>query len=157
MTVDRNLAVARKLLSQMAEGAAPEVIAAVFSEDVQFEIAGDVGALPWIGRKTGRGAASAFFRDVRQITETLRFNVDGILADDVRAVVVGDLASRLRGTASTLETAFVFILTISGDQITRFQMLEDSFAVSRAARPPEPAGDRPETGRGSPPRPSTNP
>lgn len=134
MTADRNLAVARKLLAQMAQGEAPELIAAQFSEDVKFEIAGDVGALPWIGRKAGRSAVSDFFRDARQIVEPLRFDVDGVFADDARAVVIGELASRLRGTTATLETAFAFILTISGDEITRFQMLEDSFAVSRVAR-----------------------
>lgn len=142
MTADHNLALARKLLSQMAQGEPPDVIAAQFSGDVQFEVAGDVGALPWIGRRTGRRAASDFFRDVRQITETLRFNVETILADDGRAVVIGELASRLRGTASTLETAFAFVLTISGAEITRFQMLEDSFAVSRAARPHQQASIR---------------
>jgi hypothetical protein len=34
-----------------------------------------------------------------------------------------------------LKAAFAIVLTISGSEITRFLMLEDSFAVSRAARP----------------------
>jgi glycerol-3-phosphate dehydrogenase len=34
-----------------------------------------------------------------------------------------------------VETAFALMLTVSGGDITSFRMLEDSFAVSRAARP----------------------
>jgi ketosteroid isomerase-like protein len=47
-------------------------------------------------------------------------------------VIVGELASRVKSTGQTVETAFA--LTVSGGEITRFRMLEDSFAVSRAAR-----------------------
>jgi len=39
-----------------------------------------------------------------------------------------------KSTGKILETAFAFVLTVSGGKITRFRMLEDSFAVSRAAR-----------------------
>jgi uncharacterized protein len=49
-------------------------------------------------------------------------------------VIVGELASRVKSTSKTVETAFAFVLTVSGGEITRFRMLEDSFAVSRAAR-----------------------
>jgi len=56
------------------------------------------------------------------------------LADDSRAVVIGALATKVLATGKIIETAFAFILTISNLEITRFQMLDDSFAVSRAAR-----------------------
>lgn len=107
----------------------------MFSEDVRFEIAGDTGALPWIGRKIGRAAAAGFIRDLRDLTEPVRFDVQSILADDDRAVIVGELASRVISTGKIIETAFALVLTVAEGQITRFQMLEDSFAVSQAARP----------------------
>jgi hypothetical protein len=44
-----------------------------------------------------------------------------------------------RVTGELLARLGVFVLTVSGGEITRFRMLEDSFAVSRAARiQPEP-------------------
>jgi len=33
-----------------------------------------------------------------------------------------------------METDFVVVLTVANGEIVRFQMLEDSFAVARAAR-----------------------
>src|SRR4029077_4671330 len=55
----------------------------------------DVGALPWIGRRTGRGAASDFIRDAPRLIEQLRFDVQDILASDDRAVIVGELVTRI--------------------------------------------------------------
>jgi hypothetical protein len=99
---------------------------------VEFEIAGDIGALPWIGRKSGRSAASDFIRDTRRLIERIRFDVQDILAAENLAVILGELVSRINATGKMVESAFALILTVSGGEITRFQMLEDSFAVSRA-------------------------
>jgi ketosteroid isomerase-like protein len=132
---EQNSHIAQKLLASIGQGADPDEIATLFSGDVQFEIAGDVGALPWIGQKTGREAVSDFIRDTRRLTQPVRFDVQAILADDSRAVILGALASRVSATGKIIETAFAIILTIANLEITRFQMLEDSFAVSRAARP----------------------
>jgi hypothetical protein len=81
--------------------------------DLVFEVQGDDGVLPWIGRRTGRQAIAEFIRDIRSVTEPVTFDVEGILASDSRVAI---------------------ILTITGDVVTRFQMLEDSFDVSKAAR-----------------------
>ena len=58
---EQNFRIAQQLLAGIGEGADPDEIGALFSVDVQFEIAGDVGALPWIGWRTGRSAASTSF------------------------------------------------------------------------------------------------
>lgn len=125
---------AQRLLSGIAEGRPAEAIAALFSDDVRFEIPGDDGVLPWIGHKIGRQAAADFISATRTLTEPLAFEVDGIVASGSRAVIVGELATRIRATEKVVETAFAIILTVSDGHIVRFQMLEDSFAVSRAAR-----------------------
>jgi ketosteroid isomerase-like protein len=132
---DQNVCVAGQLLASIGGGAAPAEIAELFSADVNFEIAGDIGALPWIGQQVGRSAVAGFIRGLRDLTEPVRFEVKSILADDDQAVIIGELASRVRATDRIIETAFVLILTITEGRITRFHMLEDSFAVSRAARP----------------------
>ena len=60
----------------------------MFSEDVLFEIPGDDGVLPWVGRGSGRIAVADFTANTRAITEPLAFEVDDILASDTRAVIV---------------------------------------------------------------------
>jgi ketosteroid isomerase-like protein len=135
MSRDQNARIAGQLLAGIGGGAVPEEIARLFSADVRFEIAGDIGALPWIGQKIGRAAVAGFVRDLRNLTEPLRFEVQGILADHDRAVILGELATQVIATGRIIETAFALVLTVTGGQITRYQMLEDSFAVSKAARP----------------------
>jgi hypothetical protein len=63
-----------------------------------------------------------------------RFDVQDVLANDERAVILGSLASRVRRTARIITTDFAIVLTVVNGEIVCFQMLEDSFAVSQAAR-----------------------
>ncbi len=134
MTQPNSILLAQRLLAAIGEGAPVDAIATMFSEDAPFEIPGDDGVLPWIGRRTGRPAVVDFITSIRTLTEPLTFDVADILANDTRVVIVGELATRIKATDKVVETDFAIILTTSGDRITRFQMLEDSFAVSRAAR-----------------------
>jgi ketosteroid isomerase-like protein len=127
MSYQQNIAMAQKLLEGIGSGRDPAEIAALFDTDLVFEIQGDDGVLPWIGRRTGRQAVADFIRDVRTLTEPITFEVDDILASDSRAAIIGALQTRIA-------TQFAIILTISSDVVTRFQMLEDSFDVSKAAR-----------------------
>jgi len=131
------LHVAHTFLRLMSSGASPDEIAQLFSPDLDWHIAGDEGVLPWIGHKAGRSAVADFVRDSRVLLERIKFEVQAILADDDRAAIVGSLASKLNRNGRVIRTDYAIILTVAGGQVTRFQMLEDSFAVSRAARSPE--------------------
>jgi len=130
----QNIAIAQKLLEGIGGGQDPAKIAALFDADLMFEIQGDDGVLPWIGRRTGRQAIADFIRDIRTLTEPVSFDVEDILASDSRAAIIGALQTRIKATNKTTATQFAIILTITGDVVTRFQMLEDSFDVSTAAR-----------------------
>jgi ketosteroid isomerase-like protein len=134
MSHQQNIALARKLLEGIGSGQDPAEIAALFDTDLVFEIQGDDGVLPWIGRKTGRQAVADFIRDIRTLTEPVTFEVEDILASESRAAIIGALQTRIKATGKIIATQFAVVLTITGDVITRFQMLEDSFDVSKAAR-----------------------
>src|SRR5258708_26266919 len=94
MSQDKNIAIAQQLLTGIGEGRTPETLAAMFAEDLRFEIQGDDGVLPWIGHKNGRQAAADFFRAIRALTEPVKFEGADILVSPHRALVVGDLATR---------------------------------------------------------------
>jgi uncharacterized protein len=134
MSYQQNIAIAQKLLEGIGGGIDPSEIATLFDANLIFEIQGDDGVLPWIGQKTGRQAVADFIGDIRALTEPLVFDVEDILASDSRAAIVGALQTRIKSTGKITATQFAIILTIRADTITRFQMLEDSFDVSKAAR-----------------------
>jgi uncharacterized protein len=134
MSYQQNIGFAQKLLEGIGSGEDPSEIAALFGADLLFEIQGDDGVLPSIGRKTGRQAVADFIRDIRALTEPVAFDAEDILASDSRAAIIGALQTRIKATGRITPTQFAIILTITGDVVTRFQMLEDSFDVSKAAR-----------------------
>ena len=125
---------ARELLKRIGDGAEPNEVAALFGEHLEWEIAGDEGALPWIGKRSGRRAMADFLRETRADIERLRFDVTDILTSETRAAIVGSLASKIKRTGRIVESDFVIVLTVANGKIIRFHMLENSFAVSKAAR-----------------------
>jgi ketosteroid isomerase-like protein len=134
MSHQQNIAIAQKFLEGIGSGQDPAEIAALFAADLVFEIQGDDGVLPWIGRRTGRQAIANFIRDIHVLTEPVTFDVEDILASDSRAAIIGALQTRIKAAGKIIATQFAIILTITGDVVMRFQMLEDSFDVSKAAR-----------------------
>jgi len=134
MSQNDTLHIAQEFLGRIGSGAEPAEIAKLFSEDVVFVMPGDDGVLPWIGRKTGRNEVADFIIGIRSMTEPIEFRVHEVLSSDARAVIIGELATRIKATGKVIESAIAIILTVSDGEVTRFQMLEDSFAVSRAAR-----------------------
>lgn len=132
--MQQNIEIARALLDGIAGGRDPAETAAAFAENLSFEIQGDNGVLPWIGRKVGRQAMADFMRDLRDLTEPLAFDVEDILASEARAVIVGSLRSRIKATGRITASQFALVLTIAHGTVIRFQMLEDSFDLSKAAR-----------------------
>ncbi|MGH8777962.1 nuclear transport factor 2 family protein [Paraburkholderia sp.] len=134
MSAHDNLVLAQAFLAKLGSGASPEELAELFTPDLIWDIPGDVGALPWIGRKVGRSAATDFFRDTATMVERVSLDIQDVLASEERAVIVGELKTLINHTGKLIETAFAIILTFAGDKVATYVMLEDSFAVSRAAR-----------------------
>ncbi len=134
MSQQKNIEIAQKLLAGIGGGHDADEIATLFAMDLKFEIQGDNGVLPWIGHKTGRAAFTEFIRESRALTEPVSFDVEDTLASDSRAAIIGALKTRIKANGKVIATQFAIVLTIEGDAITRFQMLEDSFDVSKAAR-----------------------
>jgi len=89
---------AQEFLRRLQTGAAPAEVAELFSQNAQWEIAGDVGVLPWIGKKSGKKAVVDFLNDTGLMIERLGLNVQDILVSQNRAVIVGSLSSRVKQT-----------------------------------------------------------
>jgi uncharacterized protein len=139
MSQEETRRIAQEFLRRMGTGATPEAIAELSSPDLDFYIPGDVTSLPWIGRRAGRSALADFVAGTRSLIEPLRFDVQDLLVSDTRAVILGELTSRLKRNGQVVDQPFAIVLTVSGGHITRFLMLEDSHAVSRAAQALAPA------------------
>jgi ketosteroid isomerase-like protein len=134
MNDNDTLHLTQEFLRLMGSGAEACEIGRLFSENLEWKIAGDTGALPWIGEKSGRAALVDFINGLRSLTEPIAFDVRDVLIKDKRAVILGSTTTKLKRTGKIVETDFAIVLTVGNGVIVRFQMLEDSFAVSQWAR-----------------------
>lgn len=133
MNGQSNLAFAQDFLQKLGTGDT-QALALLFAENANWEIAGDVGALPWLGKQQGKEAIVNFVKDTATLLTSESLVVQDILANENRAMILGALASRVNATGKLIETSFVLVLEISNGLISSFKMLEDTFAVSQAAR-----------------------
>lgn len=129
-----NIRLAQQFLETLRSSSAPDEIASLCTPDLDWHVPGNPGALPWIGRKTGREAISHFVRDARMMIEGIGFDINDVLASDDRAVILGHVQSRIKATGKLIDSEFAIVLTFAGAKISRFLLLEDSYAVSMAAR-----------------------
>ncbi|WP_266158836.1 nuclear transport factor 2 family protein [Dyella silvatica] len=134
MSAKSNQDIANAFLAKLGSEASPDEIAALFTENLAWNIPGDVGALPWLGRKIGRSAVADFVRDTRTMIERMSLAIHDVLASEARAVILGELKSRVNHTGKLIETPFAIALTFIDGKIASYVMLEDSFTVSQAAR-----------------------
>lgn len=115
-----------------AASSTPEDISALFSEDIDWNVAGDVATVSWIGRKTGRKGVCDFYQAIRDLIQSERFEVNEVVVQGNRAIALGALESRVKRTGKLIVSEFAFDLTIRDGLIVRFRMFEDSFAVAQA-------------------------
>ncbi len=99
MSQNDTVHLAQEFLGRLGSGAEPAEIAKLFSENMEWEIVGDTGVLPWIGQKSGRAAITDFVNDSRAMIEPISFEVHDILAGNDRAVILGSLESKFKRTA----------------------------------------------------------
>jgi len=134
MTTPTPLQLAQQFLAKMGANASPADMAALCVPDLDWNIPGDAGALPWIGQQRGSDALADFVRDSAALMTRDGLAITDILANDQRAVILGHLQSRVNATGKHIDSEFAIVLTFAGDKVASLLMLEDSFAVAAAAR-----------------------
>ncbi|WP_342235412.1 nuclear transport factor 2 family protein [Inquilinus sp. OTU3971] len=122
-----------RYIAAMRSDATPEAVASLFTEDADWDIPGAVDRVPWIGRRHGRAGAADFVRALWDGIEPIRFDVTAIAAEGDRAFAAGTLESRAKRTGRIMRSDFVIDATVRDGLISRFRLLEDSFAVAEAA------------------------
>lgn len=134
MNSQKNLLLAHQFLGKLGSNASAEEMAALCSHDLEWEVPGEPGALPWIGKKRGAAAMEDFVRDAQTLLTREKLDVQDLLVSDTKAVILGQLVSRLNTTGKRIESHFAIVLTFVGEKVASFLLLEDSFAVAMAAR-----------------------
>lgn len=109
-----------------------ENLAELFSDPVDWFIPGDEAKAPWLGKRSSREEVRQFYQLLWKHTEPLSANIDHIFIDGEQAVISGTFSTRMLPTGKVVDSLFFIQLTVANGLITRYRLLEDSYAVSRA-------------------------
>ncbi|QYO66955.1 nuclear transport factor 2 family protein [Leptolyngbya sp. 7M] len=126
--------VVKQYFDRLQSGAEPEAIAALFSEDIDWNIPGNINSVLWIGRRKGRSGVADFIRELREQDEPIRFEIRSIVVEGEQAVALGNFASQIRKTGNIIESEFALEFIVQAGLIVRYRLFEDSFAVAQAAQ-----------------------
>lgn len=119
----------------LAGESTPEELAERFTEDVDWFIPGNTELVPWIGERNGRAEVANFYTELGQQTTLEMFEIDTIIGEGDRCVVLGNLRTRANDTGRYMVTDFAYDIAVEDGLINRYHMHEDSWAVSEALAP----------------------
>ena len=130
-TTESTREVVSHFFERVVARAEPDVIASLFSEDVDWKVPGNE-QIPWIGRKTGRAGVADFIRDLRRFTTPIRISMRTVISEGENAVALLELETRANSSGKVIKTEAAFDFVVRDGLIVRFRLFEDSYAVAQA-------------------------
>ncbi|MEU7135369.1 nuclear transport factor 2 family protein [Streptomyces sp. NPDC046261] len=140
---DDTRAVVREFLTRFGEGA-PDRIAALFAETVDWMIAGNP-VVPWLRPRSTRADVERHFRELTDgmVPVDSGLVIEAFVVDGAEAVLTGHLAGAVQTTGKTFRSPFAVRLTVEDGLITRYHLYEDSYAIGEACTPDAPTEPTP--------------
>lgn len=134
-------AVIEEYLRRVADPAAgPEEIAAVYAEQVDWQIAPNP-AVPWIRPRATRADVVGHWVELaaHTVADEGGAQIDALVIEGAEAVLTGHLHGTVRATGKQFRSPFALRLTVQDGEIVRHHIYEDSLAIAAACTPDGPA------------------
>jgi ketosteroid isomerase-like protein len=131
--------VVNEFLSRLSAGATPDEVAALYAENVDWQVnwpEPEHPDVPWIRPRSTRADVADHHRTLAaaSVAGEGSAGVSRILIDGDDAVVIGETAQTMRSTGRRFSTSFALHLTVVDGLISRHHVYEDSLAVAEACR-----------------------
>src|SRR3954454_17329414 len=90
------------------------------------------GPAPFAGHRRGRDEMREFFTESLRWVQIDQFDVDEILADGYRIVVLGRQRATVRETGRHFETDWAHVYTLRNGKVAHGQLFSDTHAIASA-------------------------
>jgi ketosteroid isomerase-like protein len=90
------------------------------------------GPAPFAGQRSGREGMRQFFEEMGRGVEIDQFDVDEILSDGDKVVVLGRERAKIRATGATYESDFAHVYTLRGGRVSHGRVFSDTSAAAAA-------------------------
>lgn len=106
----------------------------LFSENIDWEIPGNVEKVDWLGKRSSKDEIKDFFRMLWSATEPLSARVNKIFIEHDEAVITGAFSTKMLKTGKVVDSIFFIHMVIKDRKIIKYTLLEDSYAVSESLK-----------------------
>ena len=104
---------------------------ALMSNDIRWTLP-EIKGVPFGGKKNSLAAVGEFFVIVNNLQENLRFDINELVAEGDRVVVLGDYSWRVRHTKQEFHSALAHVWTIHDGKAIVFHEYMDTAACRDA-------------------------
>lgn len=113
-------------------GAGDPALLDLFAEHVELNVAG-ASNVPWTGRRSGKEEVAEFFGLFgKHLASAEEFALNTTIVDGEHAVVTGRCVFGVLSTGKKFTNDFALHFTVTAGRIVRYDMYENSYAISAA-------------------------
>jgi ketosteroid isomerase-like protein len=109
-----------------------ESLLELFAETVDWAIPGNETKAPSLGVRRSKAEICEFFKLLWRSTEPVDAAIHETFSNAHSAVIAGEFATKMIATRKVVRSIFFVHLSEQNGRITRYRLLEDSFAVSES-------------------------
>jgi len=102
----------------------------LFAEEVDWDLPGNEGKFPWVGKRRTKGEIMEFFKVLGENIQPERFELDFIAVNGENAVAVGELTSKIVKYGRSFSTGFTVNFKVKNGKIVKYHFLEDSYKLN---------------------------
>ena len=107
----------------------------MFADDAVMHGPAPSGVLPWGGTYNGRSGVAQFFKALGESLEPQQFDLNDIISQGNKVVVLGYQKGRAKPTGRLYETEFVNVWTIRNSKFIEFRVYNDTAALVESLHP----------------------
>ncbi len=104
----------------------------LFSENIDWYIPGDESKAPWLGKRESKNGVSESYKLLWENTNPISVTVEDILIDKDVVIISGQFCTQMLRTDKTVHSIFFIKLIVTDGLITKYRLLEDSYAVAKS-------------------------
>jgi ketosteroid isomerase-like protein len=128
-------AVVENLLGRL-QAADAEGVGQLFADDIDWYVPGHP-SLPWTGRRNRREQVAEYLETMwpHFVPGESKIELDKVVVEDGDAVVFSNFQHTVKANGRTFSTPTAIRLVVTGGEITKLELFEDTLAVSNAFFP----------------------
>ncbi len=109
-----------------------EKLVNLFDDQIEWLIPGNTTDIKWLGKRSTKSEARDFFITIWAATEPVSAEMSKIFIDESDVALLGSFSTKMLETNNIVNSVFSIHFIVKGGKITKYTLLEDSYAVSKS-------------------------